>query len=188
MSKATKYSVNASAGPAVSGRARGVGILREQRHDPYRPKAKPKEGSTCPDCHAEVIKGAWRWVSPWASPSAHPSTAQRAPAHLRCPACERIRVHDPAGLLTLDGSFVHEHLPALKALIGQEAQHQTTEHPLERLMEVEDLAGGGLLVTTTGLHLARAIGHALERSFHGQLHQRYAQGETRLRVHWHREA
>lgn len=164
-------------------RVHGAGVLREERHDPYRPIGHLEDGTTCPDCHAQVRRGAWRWVAAPDLPQvAHPEGRGR-----RCPACERIRVHDPAGLVTLEGDYVERHLPSLLSLVRHEAQRQTADHPMERLMTVEPIAGGGLQVSTTGLHLARALGHALERAHRGRLQTRYSPGELRVRIHWQRD-
>lgn len=59
------------------------------------------------------------------------------------------------------------------------------EHPLARIMTIED-AADGILVTTTDLHLARDLGDALHHAYQGKLEFHYNDAETRLRVHWHR--
>ena len=191
MSKASKAQAHHPSGS----RTHGVGVLREERHDPYLPVGKPVEGSECPDCHARVRRGAWRWTEAATATAATATTsatetgvphARSGTAH-RCPACERLRVHDPAAVITLDGRYVAEQLEPLRALIRHQAQHESAEHPLERIMEVEPLPSGGLMISTTGLHLARAIGHALQQAHKGELRIEYLQGQARMRVHWHRD-
>ena len=169
-------------------RTHGVGVLREERHDAYRPAGKPAEGTECPQCHAHVRRGAWRWtdMTPEAAPNA-PVVPATAPVQQRCPACERQRVHDPAAVLTLNGRYVAERLEPLRALIRHEAQHESMEHPLERIMAIEPLPGGGLMISTTGPHLAQAIAHAVQRAHKGELRIQHLQGEARMRVHWHRD-
>lgn len=179
MSRSSKAQAHHPAGSRVH----GVGVLREEVHDPYRPKGKAEDGTTCPDCHAQVRKGAWRWVS---APEVTQVARPAGPLH-RCPACERIRVQDPAAVITLDGAYIGLHAEPLRALIRHEAQHQAAEHPLERIMEIESLPGGGLMISTTGVHLARAIGHALQRAHKGQLTVRHLEGQLHMRVHWHRD-
>lgn len=167
----------------MGSRVHGAGVLREERHDAYRPIEKHKDGTTCPDCHAQVRRGAWRWV---AAADVREVAAPEGPTQ-RCPACQRLQAHDPAAIITLDGDYAALHVEPLRALIRHEAQRQVAEHPLERIMEVQGLPGGGLIVTTTGPHLARAIGHALERAHKGSLAVQYLKGQTLARVHWHRD-
>jgi hypothetical protein len=47
---------------------------------------------------------------------------------------------------------------------------------------------GGLLITTTDAHLARGLGEAVHHAYRGDLDYHYADDDTTLRVHWHREA
>jgi len=177
--------------PAGS-RTHGAGVLREEEHDPYRSAGKAPDGSTCPTCHASVRQGRWRWVS---APDL--VAVQAAPAQpLPCPACRRIAADDPAGILTLSGTYAQNHRAELLALLRQVATRESAEHPLERIMRVEEsppaptkpeAAPAVMVVTTTGLHLARALGHALERSHKGDLRQHYSPGEQRVRVGWARD-
>ena len=57
------------------------------------------------------------------------------------------------------------------------------EHPLERLIEIAN-EEDSLVVTTTGMHLARRIASALKRRFHGGVAIRYPEGESLVRVDW----
>jgi hypothetical protein len=52
-------------------------------------------------------------------------------------------------------------------------------------MAVEDGADG-VLVTTTSVHLARAIGDALADAYKGELEYHYNDAENLLRVNWAR--
>ena len=58
-------------------------------------------------------------------------------------------------------------------------------HPLERIMGIA-ADGEGLLVTTTGAHLAHRIGDALRRAYKGELDARYLEADNLLRVTWRR--
>jgi len=172
--------------PAGS-RTHGAGVLREERHDAYRSDEKAASGTTCPDCHAQVQEGRWQWPSAHAKGAGHRTSADRAAIARRCPACARLHAHDPAGELTLTGRYVQAHEAELRALMHHEAQREAAFHPLERLMSLDKLPEGGLRITTTGLHLPRMLAHALERAHHGSLQITYADGESRVRVKWHRE-
>jgi NMD protein affecting ribosome stability and mRNA decay len=154
---------------------RGQGILTEREHDPYRDRGKPPEPSVCPDCQAVFHEGRWQWLA--APPGAH---AQM------CPACRRVRDRFPAGYLTLEGEFFREHRTEVMNLVQARARHVREEHPLQRLMEVQDREDGSCLVTTTDTHLARGLGEALRDAWRGELAFHYEKGQTLLRVHWRR--
>jgi hypothetical protein len=52
-------------------------------------------------------------------------------------------------------------------------------------MAIEETADG-IVVTTASVHLARAIGEALEHAWKGELDYHYNEGENLLRVMWRR--
>ena len=91
----------------------------------------------------------------------------------------------PAGFVSLGGAFFLEHrdevLRRVRLCEGAEKQL----HPLQRILAVED-EESGVLVTTTGSHLARRIGEALGKSFKGEARYRYRPGDNLLRVTWRR--
>ena len=58
-------------------------------------------------------------------------------------------------------------------------------HPLQRIMSIAP-EGGGLLVTTTDVHLARRIGEALRKAYSGRMEFRYNKADNLLRVSWSR--
>ena len=173
--------------PRFEAGQKGTRVLREFEHDPYHSQAKLPDGTTCPVCHASVRQGRWRWVSApdLQSVSQSPSPTQN------CPACRRIAAHDPAGIVQITGAYSVAHRPEIMALIQHESQREIAQHPLERLFPTDDQGSKNpaqpWIITTTGIHLARAIGHALERSHKGQLTQHYLNSEHRVRIDWHRD-
>lgn len=66
-----------------------------------------------------------------------------------------------------------------------EADHERREHPLNRIMGIED-GPTACVVTTTDIHLPQRIGRALERAYDGELDVRYGEDEYVVRVRWHR--
>ena len=70
-------------------------------------------------------------------------------------------------------------------LARNEETHAKAEHPLKRIMKIED-EDDGLLITTTDIHLARGIGEALHHAYQGELAYHYNEQENRLRVVWAR--
>ncbi len=150
-------------------RPRGV----ESRHPKvYVRPAKEAGALVCDDCGVVQHGGKWSWGAP-------PLTELQAG---RCPACQRIRDHYPAGTIQLHPAFL-EHREEILHMIRNLEQAEKAEHPLERLMDVEE-SGGRMVVTTTGIHLARQIAHKLARRFHQRARIRYADQESLVHVDW----
>jgi hypothetical protein len=157
-------------------RYRRLQMLEGVRDDAYRPARKPGGPVYCPQCKAVFRKGRWSWV-------AVPAGA----AKLRCPACRRIDDASPAGYLALTGGFLTAHRAEVLACVRNCERREKAAHPLERIMAV-DGADGGVRVTTTSVHLARRIAHALEGAFKGTLAYAYNRRDNLLRVRWTRAA
>jgi len=155
---------------------RGQGVIVEREHDPYRAKDKPAEPTLCPQCQALFHEGRWQWLASPPHGRAHEEL---------CPACRRVRDKFPAGYVTLEGEFFRAHRTELMELVKHRAERAQAEHPLQRVMGIDD-QDGAVLVTTTDTHLARGIGEALHAAYRGELKFRYEQGQERLRVHWKR--
>lgn len=149
-------------------------LLEASRHDAYKAKHKLPEPTVCPACGAVFHAGRWQWL-------ARPAKAHEA----LCPACHRIQDDFPAGYVTVGGAFFQEHREELLHLIHNEASRSKAEHPLKRIMKIEDQAEG-LLITTTDIHLARGIGDALHHAYQGDLEYHYNDQEYLLRVLWQR--
>jgi hypothetical protein len=87
--------------------------------------------------------------------------------------------------VTLAGAFVEAHRDEILQLARNREAHEKAEHPLERIMNIEDLAGY-ILITTTDIHLARDIGEAVHAAYKGELEYHYNKEENLLRVSWSR--
>jgi NMD protein affecting ribosome stability and mRNA decay len=149
-------------------------LRQELVHDSYKTKRKLAEPTRCPDCGAVYRDGRWTW-------GAAPAGAEEA----RCPACHRVHDRFPAGYVTLSGEFVGTHRDEVLHLVRNREAAEKAEHPLQRIMAVEDSADG-VLVTTTDTHLARGIGEAVHAAFKGELEFKYNKEENLLRVQWTR--
>ena len=150
-------------------------LIRERVHDTYTIRSKLPEPTVCPDCGAVYHKGRWQWL-------ARPEKPHQQP----CPACQRIRDRFPAGYVTLSGGFLAQHREEILHLVRNHGEKAQRERPLDRIIGIED-HNGGVVVTTTGIHLARAIGDALEHAYQGTLEFQYNDAENLLRVDWTRE-
>lgn len=148
-------------------------LLRELEHDPYHTKRKLSEPSVCSDCGAVYADGRWSW-----------EPAQEEAARMHCPACRRIRDRVPAGFLRLSGDFLSEHRAEILGLVHNIETREKAEHPLKRIMTVEE--NDGLVISFTDPHLARSAGEAIERAYGGELDFHYQKDEYLLRVGWQR--
>lgn len=150
--------------------------IEEHRHDPYKARGKLPEPSICPQCSAVFVNGRWQWSK---------ESLSGAQSHL-CPACHRIADGFPAGELTLAGSFVQKHGAELVGLIRNIEAAQSREHPMQRIMGLEEL-GNRIVVTTTDIHLPRRIGHALVDAYKGDFQTHYDEAGYFVRMAWKRE-
>jgi len=143
--------------------------------DPYRQPQGAPAVACCPVCHAVSMRGHWQW-----------RTAPPGAATLVCSACQRIADHVPAARVVLDGSFEAANRNELIALVRHREAQLQAQHPMERVMAIES-GEQGTVVTTTGVHLARDVGNAVQHAYRGKLAIDYRNAETELHVHWHRD-
>jgi NMD protein affecting ribosome stability and mRNA decay len=160
----------------VAGRGRHDRLIKEDVHDPYMARGKLAEPTVCMDCGAVFSKGRWQWA-----------TQTPADAHQqRCPACQRIHDKVPAGYLDLSGSFLEQHRDEIMHLVHNKVESQKAQHPVKRLMAVEDQKDGGVQITFTDMHLPRGVGEAIQRAYEGDLDIQYTEGSGIVRVYWKR--
>jgi len=147
-------------------------MVQPHEHETYRARGKEPDVQRCPECGAFCHAGRWSWDSP---------TGMEFYS-LACPACTRIRDRYPAGTIRLHGDLggLREELVAMFRNLERQ---EKSEHPLERLMDITD-DEDGLVVTTTGIHMARCIAGALKRRFHGNVRIRYPEEQTLIYVDW----
>lgn len=152
-------------------------LLKPEHHDPYLRPGHQRSDTLCPQCGAAYQAGRWTWHGLVDASNAEEAT---------CPACQRIAENVPAGTVSLRGAFVKQHADELCGLVRNTEELEKSEHPLERLIAISDSADG-LDVTTTGLHLAQRIGHALEAAYDGDLKIHYDGEEYYVDIHWQRD-
>jgi len=149
-------------------------MYEERVSDPYRAREKWPEPTNCPECGAIFHDGRWQWGE----------AAQEAEQHL-CPACQRIRDQVPAGELTLSGAFFTDHRQEILNLIHNAETEARAEHPLERLMDIEEWEDR-TVITFTDAHLVHGVGEALHHAYQGELDSQYTNEDDLLRVSWSR--
>ncbi|WP_175750358.1 BCAM0308 family protein [Burkholderia pyrrocinia] len=155
-------------------------LRRDQRMPPhtkdsYRDPKRPKGDRICEGCGAVCDEGRWTW---YATPLDR--------RQLECPACKRMRENAPAGELVLHGDYLRAHRSAILELLEHQADLETSEHALERIMEIEK-SRDTLVIRTTGMHMVRRLGEALLHAHHGNLALNYRDSEDMLRAQWTRD-
>jgi hypothetical protein len=115
-------------------------LIRERVHDPYKTRLKLAEPTVCSQCGAVFHKGRWQWAS-------RPVGAQE----LLCQACRRTNDRYPAGQLTLSGGFLKRHRPELLNLARNQEEQEKAEHPLHRIMAIEE-GSDEVVIKTTDIH------------------------------------
>lgn len=149
-------------------------MIQERVHDTYRAQRQPEGPVACPDCGVVFDRGRWTWGE-------RPKGAREE----LCPACRRMRDAYPAGIVTLEGDFLREHEEEIMNLMQNLEEAERQEHPLNRIMAIEEL-DDGYLITTTDIHLPRRIGEEVHRAYAGSLEFHYALGGDEIRVAWKR--
>jgi ferredoxin len=163
--------------PSQNGRqARKDRLIHERVHDPYKARLKLSEPTVCPACGAVYRQGRWQWTE------FRPDDADRE----ACQACRRIRDRCPAGVVTLSGGFVQRHRDDLLGLVRHHEQVETREHPLHRIIGVEERSDA-IVINTTDIHMPRRIGEALRSAYKGELNFKYEEENYFIRVGWRRD-
>ncbi|SDK43105.1 BCAM0308 family protein [Pseudomonas indica] len=150
-------------------------LFKSKTHDPYL--AEHSAGpALCPHCGALYRTGHWAWSA----------TIPAETEMVICPACRRVAENRPAGTLNLSGAFLGAHRQDIINLIRNTEQLEKAEHALERIIGINE-DKDTVEVTTTGLHLANRIGHALGAAYKGHSRYQYSDDETHLSIHWERD-
>ncbi len=160
--------------PRAHGKSHRDRQIEDVAHDPYHARSKPAEPAVCPQCGLIYHKGRWQRAA----------RPEKANEHL-CPACHRMNDRNPAGYITLAGPYMEAHGEEVMRLVRNEETRQAQDHPLQRIMGIENKEGM-VSVTTTDVHLARRIGDALHAALQGELTVKYNPDEFLVRVNWTR--
>ncbi len=148
----------------------------EPLHDRQRGAASgpQPEPLVCRTCGAVLRERRWQWVSP-------PETGEVR--RTRCPACLRVRNDDPAGVVTLVGSFVRLHAEEIARLIRHEEARRRRSDCQSRIIRIRRMLDR-IDVTTTDIRLPRRIGEAAAAAYGGMLHVMEDADGSAIRVRW----
>ncbi len=87
--------------------------------------------------------------------------------------------------MTLNGPFPQQHRDEILHLARNIEAREKAEHPLNRIMALED-QDDSILITTTSMAMARSIGDALHHAYKGELDYKYTDEANILHVQWQR--
>ena len=93
----------------------------------------------------------------------------------------------PPASSRLPANFVVHHKDEILHLARHQEEQEKAEHPLHRIMGIEE-RDGAIVVRTTDIHLPRRIGEALRHAYHGELDCRYGEEAYSVHVSWTRDA
>ncbi|MDD5286179.1 MAG: BCAM0308 family protein [Desulfuromonadaceae bacterium] len=144
--------------------------------DAYQSKGGVGGAVHC-ECGAVFSNKRWRLEKS----SAQPKGERRA----LCPACRRIADRNPAGIVSLKGSFFAAHGVEIDNLIKHTAEAAAMRNPLGRIMDI-NRGKEGVTITTTDAKLAQKIGREVFKSHGGELHYIWSHDENPVRVAWSR--
>jgi hypothetical protein len=152
-------------------------LIAEEVHDPYKASKKPHQPTRCPQCGAVNLEGRWQW----------PKDNKVGLHEDLCPACRRANDKYPAGEIILGGGFLAAHRDEIVKLARNTERAESAEHPLQRIMSIED-SGDEVVITTTDIHLPRRIAHAIVDAYKGELDMHYDRDGYFVRAKWRRES
>jgi NMD protein affecting ribosome stability and mRNA decay len=144
-----------------------------------------REIDHCGDCGASYRNGRWTWSRRgrwfWSRSASDPEPRL-------CPACDRMRRRDPAGVLHVAGGFVAAHRDAVLRLVRRVEERESAAHPLSRVIAIAE-ERGGFAVGTTAAKLADALGRALQKKYEGRLElpAKDAAHRGRYEIRWRRD-
>ena len=143
--------------------------------DVYRPKRGLPEGASCKGCG--IVYHNKRWQTE--------STQGESKVEVLCPACQRMKDHNPAGVVTLSGPYLASHKEEILNTIKQQEAKSREKNPIGRIMEIKE-DGERITVTTTEDKLAQKLGREIYKSQKGELHYQWSHDQRMVRVEWMR--
>jgi hypothetical protein len=144
--------------------------------DVYRSKDGVGGAAYC-ECGAVFSNKRWHYTARGTSPQGEQRVV--------CPACHRIADRNPAGIVTLKGSFFADHGAEIDNLIKNTAEAAVMKNPLGRIMDI-NREKEGVTITTTDAKLAQKIGREVFKSHGGDLQFTWSHDVGPVRISWSR--
>lgn len=157
------------------------GQMAQRSTDAYRQKLGPTETAICKKCG--TIYRNKRWHIDEAE--LNRLKGESGVTKVVCPACQRMADDNPAGVVTLTGSYLLEHENDILNLIKREEARSRSKNPLGRIMEISQ-EESVLTISTTEDKLAQKLGREVYKAHKGELHYSWSHDLHFVRVNWTR--
>jgi NMD protein affecting ribosome stability and mRNA decay len=149
--------------------------------DVYLSKEGMKEIAVCGGCHALNYNKRW-----YPADDERVATGSETVRHgVTCPACQRMRDNNPAGVVTFSGDYLVAHEEVILNTIKNVEEKARARNPLARIMGIGQ-EGNLLTVRTTDEKLAEKLGKDIYRAHSGELTFQWSKEENFVRVNWNR--
>lgn len=149
--------------------------------DPYVSDAGMKEVAVCTGCTALYWNKRWY-------PDESISTGlsnDMIRKEVLCPACQRTRENNPAGIVTYRGDYLQKHEDEILNTIKNTEEKARIKNPLARIMEIKQ-EGDSMTVSTTDDKLAQKLGRDIYKAHSGNLEYQWSREHRFVRVNWSR--
>jgi hypothetical protein len=90
-------------------------------------------------------------------------------------------------VVTSRRDFARDHKEEMIHLARHQEEAEKTDHPPNRIINIEESAEG-VVINTTDIHLPHRIGEAIQRVFHGQIEDIFEKNGYFVKVNWTRDA
>ena len=157
------------------------GQMAERSTDAYRQKLGSTETAICKKCG--MIYRNKRWLLDEAE--LNRLSVESGVTKVLCEACQRMADDNPAGVVTLSGSYLQEHENDILNMIKRTEARSRTKNPLGRIMEINQ-EGNVLTISTTEDKLAQKLGREIYKAHRGELHYQWSHDQEFVRVNWSR--
>jgi len=161
-------------GPRRIAATRRIAGRAQEDHirDPYRRQQKLTDRTVSPQCGAAYHAGRWQW-------GPRPEDSHET----LCSACRRINGEYPAGVGRLRGALERQQIEAIVSLARHQEKAEKSEHPLNRIISIDEDAAE-IVINTTDIRLPSRIGEAVQRAFRGTLDEHFDEGGYFVRIDW----
>jgi len=150
----------------------------------HRPLKAGTGARVCERCGAAYIKRRWTMAG---TPNVESLKQLAAPARTLCPACHMAAEGQFAGEVRLSGTFLTAHRDDIESLLHAEARRAAEDSPMARILSLTLESPERLIVRTTTEHLAKRLGEAVHKAYHGTVHYEFSHENKFAHVTWTRD-
>lgn len=148
--------------------------------DVYVHKEGIKEETVCAGCQALYRNKRW-----YRSGDVAAKGSSMTKGHVLCPACQRMKDGNPAGIATFAGDYLVQHENEIINTVKNVEEKARAKNPLARIMAIAR-EGDVVTVSTTDDKLAQKLGRDIYKAHSGRLEFQWSKEESFVRVNWSR--